>query len=135
MSAVFLDTSAFLAALLDEPQGQAVRKVLRESEEVYASNLLEAEARSALAREHAPAEHLAAGFAQISWVMPDRPLSVEMEELQVHGPLRGADMYHLACALYLTGTGERVAVLTLDRAQAKVAAAAGFEVRGPRLTA
>ncbi len=125
-----MDTSAVLAAVFDEPAAAAVRRELGRHERIYASNLLEAETRAAAGREGTPRQQLESTLAQLTWVLPDRSLSVEFDELGPHGDLRGADLYHLACALYLSGKGERLPILTLDRAQARVAAAAGFPVKG-----
>ena len=39
---------------------------------------------------------------------------------------RGADLWHIACALHLDSTAQELAFVTLDGPQRKVAAAAGF---------
>jgi hypothetical protein len=40
-------------------------------------------------------------LAGVSWILPDRRLTAEIQRvLDVH-PLRGADLWHVATALYL----------------------------------
>lgn len=116
-----------VAIALREPGGARLARRLRGFPTLLAANLLEAEVRAALAREQ-----VAAGtdlFAGIGWILPDRPLTEEIERVLAAGALRGADLWHVACALYAVG-GEPSALtfLTLDTRQRKVARALGFEV-------
>jgi hypothetical protein len=88
------------------------------------SNLLEAEVRAALGRERVvPTVET---FAGIDWILPERPLSLEFERIAAFGNLRGADLWHVACALHLDSIARELAFVTLDTRQRKVAAAAGF---------
>jgi hypothetical protein len=43
-----------------------------------------------------------------------------------HGYLRGADLWHLACALFVVDEPDMLTFLTLDTRQQEVAAALGF---------
>jgi len=124
VAVAYLDSSCLLAVLLGEPGGRRVTAALRRYSRIAASNLLEAEVRAALAREHvvAPSDL----FAGVDWVLPDRPLSPEIERVQSVGPLRGADLWHVATALYLDPSVAELVFLTLDRQQQKIAAAVGF---------
>jgi hypothetical protein len=47
-------------------------------------------------------------------VLPDRGLEPEMREILERGRLRGAGLWHLACALYVAG-GRRDALAFLSR--------------------
>ena len=58
--------------------------------------------------------------------MPDRPLTAEIEAVVGAGLLRGADAWHLACALYLSPEPGELEFLTLDGRQGAVAATLGF---------
>jgi hypothetical protein len=88
------------------------------------SNLLEAELRATFAREGlVPAGEL---FDWMKWVLPDRPLAPELGRVFAAGYLRGADAWHLACALYATSNPADIAFLTLDTRQAAVARRLGF---------
>jgi hypothetical protein len=51
-----------------------------------------------------------------------------MQRILAAGYLRGADLWHLACALYLADELVPPALLTLDVRQREVAAASGLEV-------
>lgn len=95
-------------------------------ETLFASNLLEAEFRATLKREQVP--HDGSVPAAISWVLPDRPITAEMNMVLEAGALRGADLWHVACALYLSPDPRELAFATVDRRQATVAAALGFQV-------
>ncbi len=77
----------------------------------FSTNLLEAEVRSAMIRESvadpAPNELL----ERINWIHPNRPLTDEFVAVLSAGYLRGADLWHLACALYLRGFHQEVEFL------------------------
>ena len=129
MKALFADTSAFLAVLFEEPGHAEVAGLFRETERVFASGLLEAETRGAAARKGLPTEEVDKALSRLSFFQPDRPLSQELRSLVSAGvPLRGADLWHLACALYLAGNPSALPFLTLDQAQAQAAARLGFRV-------
>ena len=59
---------------------------------------------------------------------PTRALSTELRSLLRAGYLRGADLWHVACALYMARESEDVTFITLDQRQAEVAAALGFRL-------
>lgn len=91
---------------------------------ISASSLLEAEVRSALAREGVSMrEDL---LEDVVWVMPPRPLTGEIDRVLDAGYLRGADLWHVACALYLAPEPQGLPFLTLDAQQRKVAERLGF---------
>lgn len=121
----YLDTSCLLAVALDEPGADATAKRLDEFERLVSSNLLEAELRSALARElvDADARPLLSG---IDWIHPNRPLTPEFERVLALGYLKGADLWHLACALFLAPDPHALSFLTLDKRQQRIAAKLGF---------
>ena len=66
-------------------------------------------------------------FEGISWVFPDRALTAELQRALEHGRLRGADLWHVACALYLDPTASELVFLSLDVPQQRTAAALGFK--------
>ena len=91
---------------------------------LVSSNLLEAELRCALRREGVEGgDDL---LAALGWILPDRRLTAEMERVLAVRPLRGADLSHVATALYLAESPGDVDFLTLDVAQRETAAAVGF---------
>lgn len=124
MRAAYVDSSCLVAIAFDEPEAREAAQALAGAGVLLASHLLEAELKAALAREGAgPADDL---LARLSWVLPDRPLSPEMDRALGAGYLRGADLWHVASALYLAEEPEELPFLTLDGRQAVVAGALGF---------
>ena len=124
MSAAYVDASAIVAIALGEPGSDAVTRRLAGHSRLYSSNLLEAELRSALAREGVPysPQHV----VHLRWIWPDRPLDSEMEAVLEAGYLRGADLWHVAVALSAAREPGEMSFVTLDERQRAVAAALGF---------
>ena len=127
MSAAYVDTSFLLAIVFGESQAAALRRRLLGFERRLAGDLLRAEALSAARREAVRLDSLQPTLAAISLVLPERSLEQEMREALRHGYLRGADLWHVACALYVAGdTRSDLAFLSRDRAQRAVARRLGF---------
>lgn len=124
MSVAYVDTSVMVAIAFGEGGAAALADRLTGYSRLVSSNLLEAELRAACRRERQPVPaHL---LARIGWILTHRPLTGEMETALEAGSLRGADLWHVASALYATPEPAAIAFLTLDRQQARVAAALGF---------
>jgi predicted nucleic acid-binding protein len=126
MNVAYVDTSALVAIAFGEEGGSRIANRLREFEQILSSNLLEAEFRSALARER-----VSGGsdmLTWITWILPSRPLSMEIDRVLAAGYLRAADLWHLACAVYVSGNPEELAFVSLDQRQREVAEALGFSV-------
>jgi predicted nucleic acid-binding protein len=127
MSAAYVDTSFLLAIIFGEPQAPALRRRLGRYEHRLAGDLLRAEALSAARREDLALDALGPALAAISLVLPERSLEREMREVLGYGYLRGADLWHLACALFLAGEDHsELAFLSCDTAQRRVARRLGF---------
>lgn len=124
MNAAYVDTSCLVAIAFAEPAYKAVASRLNRFDQLFAANLLEAELRAAFRREKVNVDDSL--VANLSWVFPDRALTAEIEAVLDFGHVRGADAWHLACALYLAPDPRELAFLTMDRPQAKVADALGF---------
>ena len=92
---------------------------------LVSSNLLEAEVRSAYMRDHRP--YSSTLLSNIEWVFPDRSLGPEFEMVLNTGYLRGADLWHVATALYVTDAPAGISFVTLDHRQETVAASLGFQ--------
>jgi predicted nucleic acid-binding protein len=125
LSTVYVDTSCLVAIAFDEPGSRQLARKLEAADSLVASILLEAELRSAFARE-ATTEAADKLLSAIDWILPDRRLSREIDQVLSHGYLRGADLHHLACAIFLAGDARGVAFCSLDRRQAEVAKKLGF---------
>ncbi len=93
---------------------------------LVSSNLLEAELRATLLRENVDGgEDL---LSRLTWILPDRPLGDEMLQAGRHGYLKGADLWHLACALFLADEPRNLVFATFDRRQREVAEELGFSL-------
>lgn len=120
-----MDTSCLVAIALAEDHGPHVRQVI-EQYDLWSSNLLEAELSSAVHRYGQTVS--AATLDIIAWVLPLRRLTPEIQTVLAAGYVRGADLMHIATALYLAGETRTLSFLTLDQQQASVAKAIGFDV-------
>ena len=126
MSIAYVDSSVLVAIALAEPGSEAVTERLAGFRRLYSSNLLEAELRSALAREGVAwsEEHT----EPIRWIWTDRSLGDEMETILRIRYLKGADLWHLATAVSFAPDPRDMAFVTLDERQRAVAAELGFQI-------
>ena len=125
MRLAYVDTSCLVAIAFAEAGATKVAGRLERMDRLFASNLLDAELRSALAREGL-SDDPAGLLSAITWVYPNRPLSGEFGRIAVEGYVKGADLWHLACALFLAPEPKDLAFLTLDKRQEAVARKLGF---------
>ena len=124
MSGAYVDSSSLIAIAFNEPGGADVRDRLNGFSRLTSSNLLEAELQVAHMRDGQQVPP--ALLANVDWILPARPLGPEFEAVLSAGYLRGADLWHLACALYVTPDPGQLAFVTLDQRQREVAATLGF---------
>lgn len=127
MRLAYVDTSFVLGIAFEEPGTARLISRLRRFDHLFSSNLLEAEFRSALAREGV-SESGDAALRHFTWVYPNRPLSPEFERILSTGHVRGADLWHLANALFLAPDSRELFFLTLDRRQRELAVRLGFPI-------
>lgn len=126
MSVAYLDTSVLTAIAFEEPGAAARARQLDGFARLMSSNLLEAELRAAFARENVLFhESMIAG---IEWILPNRPLAYEYATVLERGYLRGADLWHVATALYVSPDPGALSFVTLDTRQRAVAEALGFRI-------
>lgn len=125
MTFAYVDTSCLVAVAFDEPGARKLAARLRRFDRLFSSNLLEAELRSALVREGADG-HIEDLLSWLTWVYPNRPLTPEYARITTAGYLRGADLWHLANALFLAPDPTDLSFLTLDGRQGAVARRLGF---------
>lgn len=126
MRGTYVDSSFLVAIAFDEPSSTEMAESLAAFDELFSANLLEAELRAALVREEVAIAPVM--LDSISWIIPDRPLSREIGQVLAAGYLRGADLWHVACALFLAPTPGELTFLTLDQRQRDVAEALGFQL-------
>lgn len=128
MIGAYVDTSVVAAALLEEADSALAAEALKGSVPLYSSNLLEAELLAAARGKGVSAESVHDALRAMNWVYPSRRLTQEYSRVLAAGPIRGADLLHLACALYLSPDPKQFSFLTLDTRQAAIARALGFTV-------
>ena len=121
----YVDASVILAIEFEERGWEALNRRLSSFTAVVSSNLLEAEVRASFLREGRSFSYDI--LARIAWVFPDRPLSPEIAMALAAGYLRGADLWHVATALYVDNTQSSLTFITADHRQSAVATALGFQ--------
>lgn len=127
MDVAYVDTSPLVAIAFDEPGGEEMATELAGIERLVSSNLLEAELLATFLRE-GRGDGFEDYLARISWILPDRSLGAEMRQVGRHGYVKGADLWHLACALFLADKPEDLVFVTLDVRQHEIARKLGFQV-------
>jgi predicted nucleic acid-binding protein len=125
MTFAYMDSSCLVAIAFDEPGARKLAGRLRRFERLFSSNLLEAELRSALSREGVDG-HAEDLLSWLTWVYPNRPLTPEYARITAAGYRKGADLWHLATALFLAPDPKDLSFLTLDARQAEIARKLGF---------
>lgn len=124
MTVAYVDTSPLVALTFAEPGYDEVADRLNTYSRLLSSNLLEAELRAVFAREGRDFED---GYLSgLDWIIPHRPLSSELRSVLDVGYLSGADLWHLATALYIAREPGRISFITLDKRQRTVASRCGF---------
>ena len=126
MSFAYVDSSVLVAIAFHEDGSESLEHWLTGFDGLTCSNLVEAEVRSACSRERVAIEP--AIFSDVNWILPNRPISPEIVRVLATGYLTGADLWHIATALYLSPDPSELAFLTLDIRQRNVANAVGFMV-------
>ncbi len=124
--AAYVDTSALLAIAFDEQGGADLVQQIAGFPRLVSSNLLEAELRAAFVREDlvfSPAV-----VSGIEWIIPDRVLTPEFATVLQAGYLRGADLWHVATALYISPDPSDLWFVSLDVKQQAVVQTLGFRV-------
>ena len=83
---------------------------------------------------------MAPAIEAVDLVLPDRSLEPEVLEVLQHGRLRGADLWHLACALYVAGDARKAGstsprIASVSPTQGKWPAPATSTKRAPGIAA
>ena len=126
MSVAYVDSSVLVAIAFQDERSASLVDRLADFDRLSCSNLVEAEVSSVCRREMIEPDPDI--MSDISWIFPDRPLSPEIARVLGVGYLRGADLWHLATALYFASEPRDMAFVTLDIRQRDVAEALGFPV-------
>lgn len=124
MDIAYVDTSCLVSIAFGESGSTAISRRLHSFDTLASSNLMEAEFLATLARERRDQDR--SFLSKIAWIIPDRPLHSEITRVLAGGYLRGADCWHLACALYFAEAPGSLSFLTLDARQRSAAEMLGF---------
>jgi hypothetical protein len=127
----YVDSSCLVAIVASEPGYLDVRARLSKFDKLFSSTLLEAEIRSVVLRKSITGG-LGNVWAWLTWVVPKRRLTREINQVLGAGSPRGSDLWHLASAVFMRERiGEQVSelsFLTLDGGQAEIARSLGFRI-------
>lgn len=121
----YVDTSAVLAIEFDEADSSYAIEHIDGASKLISSNLMEAELQSAMHRQGVELDPKI--ISDVDWIQPDRPLTPEFRLVLGAGYLRGADLWHVAVALYASPDPSQASFITLDVRQREVARDIGFQ--------
>jgi len=121
----YIDTSLLIGLKFQKPALTAARTVSRY--ELFSSELLIAELLAFGKRESIAEDLLWEACRGLSWIVPASSIASEIDRVSHAGYARGADLWHLACACYLSPDPGDLAFLTLDERQRMLAARLGFQ--------
>ena len=124
MKAAYIDTSLLIGLKFQKSTSAASRLIRRY--ELFSSELLLAEMAAFGKRESIAEDLLWDACKGLSWVIPGNSISTEIKRVMRVGYARGADLWHLACACYLSPETGALAFLTLDDRQRSLALNLGF---------
>src|SRR3954447_20495603 len=124
MRVAYVDSSCLVAIAFAEAGSAALARTLQAQDVLLSSNLLEAELRAAFRRDNVTADPTEL-LSSIVWVHPDRALTAEITTVLGVGYVRGADLWHLASALFVD-SDRQIAFLTLDVRQREISQELGF---------
>ncbi len=125
MNTAYIDTSVLLAIEFGQTGARLAAEEVESATTLISSNLLEAELRSALARERR--RYNPTLTSNVSWIHPDRSLNREFDLVLKSGYLRGTDLWHVAVALFVSPDPSQITFITLDDRQREVADEVGFQ--------
>lgn len=128
MKVVYVDTSVLVSIFFDEPGLNAqFIKAMEQADQVVSSILIQAEFLATIRREQVDLNEGIEFLKPISLIVPDRSLTREIKQVLSKAYVRGADAFHLACALYLDPSAKSLTFLTADVQQQKAAEALGLK--------
>jgi hypothetical protein len=124
VKAAYIDTS-LLIGIKFQKYVSAKTHAIRQYE-LFSSELLIAEMLAFGKRESIEQNLIGEALKGLSWVIPEGSIAGECKRVIECGYARGADLWHLACACYLSPNPRELAFLTLDDQQCSLAAQLGF---------
>ncbi len=127
MTTAYIDSSFFLAITLGEREATKLQAIVRRFTSLVSGDLLVAEVLSAAKREEVAFDLVRGALEPVTIVLPDRSLEQEVRRVLDRGYLCGADLAHVACALFVAADDTKsVAFLSRDKVQRRIARGLGF---------
>jgi len=129
MKVNYIDSSVLVAILLNEPSSEMARLTLAKESIIQSSSLIESEIISVCKREKVEFQLADSLLDSIDIVSPPSSIRPYIKDIIEYGYVRGADLQHLACALYLCGnTPKYITFWSFDVNQSRVAKKVGFRM-------
>lgn len=128
MKVAYVDSSLLVGLMFHEDDALALHKRLLKFDELISSSLLEAEIMSAAKREGVSSGITTELVTSVSIYFANSSLGRELDRVLNIAYLRGADAFHLACALALDPKAEELCFCSLDTRQISVAKSLGFKI-------
>jgi predicted nucleic acid-binding protein len=127
--AAYVDTSAMVAVHFGEPTRAAYLRAFRGHQRLLSATLARAELWATIVRERESLDAADRLLRRFTMFVPPDGLDDECREALGHGYVRGADLWHVACAMRLAGRHRtKLMFCTGDADQAAVARAVGLAV-------
>ena len=125
---LYLDSSALVKAVVDEPESMAVRRLLADGDDVVSSSLLDVEVARVMNRLGRPAGDGERLIATVRRIDISRGIIAVAAQAAPGIALGSLDAIHLATALAIP---EAVTMITYDRQLARGCAVSGIPVLAP----
>ena len=125
MNLFYIDTSVIVSLLFEEHGHKEFRKILKTGR-ALSSYFIEAELYSVAKREGVALDIVRRFVEPLFLFTPSRPIAFECERILKEHYCRGADIYHLASALFLAPNPRELKFVTCDNRQGAIAKALGF---------
>ena len=125
MKWAYVDSSLIIATLFQDGPARSIKKLWLSADRFVSSYLLEVEVLSAATRERFALELVEPELRKIGYVRT-HSLATESKVILGKGYLRGADLYHVATALWIQNKHTGLKFLSLDEKQLVVARKVGL---------
>lgn len=125
MKWAYVDSSVVLATIFEDQPAKKLAKLWGSAERFISSYLLEVEVFSAMRREQVDVSLADEPLRRLGFVQT-RSLAQECKEILRMGYLRGADLFHLATAVWVRDKFTDLKFFSFDRQQMEIADKLGF---------
>ena len=125
MSWAYVDSSVVIATLCGEIAPKVATNIWNSADNFVSSFLLEVEVLSVAKREGLDFQQVQRELLNVGLVRTGS-LQSECRQILGIGYLRGADLFHLASAIWIQGKYSDLSFLTLDKKQRDLARMLGF---------